>query len=269
MANTTEIIATINRNLEHNGLEITFSGVPSAKVRTGLKSNGFHWHNGRQIWYAKYNDKHVEFCKKMKWEIPEIEEEVSEVEEAPEANEVDEVTALQQRISELEAELASYKQTFAKVPKSEKTDTAILNRILKSKCHNNNNLRMAHKYDKGYGFTNGHYLLTDTENHGIQETPVPLNVKSLLDPIKDASWKLEIDLADLKKFAKEHGSKKTFAPYILEQKSVKVAFNPQYMIDCLTWCGTTDIWVNPQALKAPIYIVGEKRTALCLPINVK
>lgn len=263
---TKTIEATVIRNLEHDGLEITFSDVPSAKVRTALKSNGFRWHNGKHVWYAKYNDKHVEFIKKMKWELPEdpseeepeVEPEVTEA-----ANPVDLATALS-RIADLERELAEYKATFAKVPKDKKTENAILKRVLSEK-----NLDKAHKYADGFGFTNGHMLITDKESHGIEVAEKSLDIASLLKGIKDAKWELEVDIADLKKFIKEHKPSEK-APYILEQKNAKIAFNPRYMIDALTWCGTSKIWINSDlGKKSPIYILGDARQALVLPINVK
>lgn len=42
-----------NRNIEKNGLEISFEGIPDDSVRSELKENGFRWHRANKFWYAK------------------------------------------------------------------------------------------------------------------------------------------------------------------------------------------------------------------------
>lgn len=45
--------ASYTVNEEKDGLEISFTGKPSAEVREMLKASGFRWHNARRVWYAK------------------------------------------------------------------------------------------------------------------------------------------------------------------------------------------------------------------------
>ena len=42
-----------NRNLEHEGLQVSFSSKPSQEIISKLKSNGFRWSRRQGIWYAK------------------------------------------------------------------------------------------------------------------------------------------------------------------------------------------------------------------------
>ena len=63
-ANAT-INATMNMNEEKQGVEIAFTEKHDKSVLSNLKSAGFHWHNGRQIWYAKVSDGTVSLAKSI------------------------------------------------------------------------------------------------------------------------------------------------------------------------------------------------------------
>lgn len=54
-----ENIAIANINTEVNGIELSFDGKPPYEVLKDLKSNGFRWHNKKQIWYAKNTSDNV------------------------------------------------------------------------------------------------------------------------------------------------------------------------------------------------------------------
>lgn len=54
VSEATKVTKAINE--AHNGIELSFNGKPSNEVRQTLKDNGYHWHNGRQIWYAKQSE---------------------------------------------------------------------------------------------------------------------------------------------------------------------------------------------------------------------
>lgn len=48
--------AVWHKNLEHQGIQISFDGKPSEEIRKKLKSNGFRWSGRQKIWYARgYN----------------------------------------------------------------------------------------------------------------------------------------------------------------------------------------------------------------------
>lgn len=44
---------TITPNKEYQGLEISFSQVPSPEIRKQLKEHGFRWHSVKKVWFAK------------------------------------------------------------------------------------------------------------------------------------------------------------------------------------------------------------------------
>lgn len=47
------MLATYERNDEHNGIEIKFTEKPDAATLDTLKAEGFRWHKARRVWYAK------------------------------------------------------------------------------------------------------------------------------------------------------------------------------------------------------------------------
>lgn len=73
---------TVNYNEEQNGIELTFSNIPSVETREQLKANGFRW-SKRGFWYAKQNDTTLAFVKNFDQSaveaITEEKEEIKEV----------------------------------------------------------------------------------------------------------------------------------------------------------------------------------------------
>lgn len=63
-ANAT-INATLTMNEEKKGVEIAFAEKPETSVLSELKGAGFHWHNGKHIWYAKVSDGTVSLAKSI------------------------------------------------------------------------------------------------------------------------------------------------------------------------------------------------------------
>lgn len=45
--------AVWRRNLEHDGIEVSFPSRPSPEIIAGLKSHGFRWSGRSRVWYAK------------------------------------------------------------------------------------------------------------------------------------------------------------------------------------------------------------------------
>lgn len=52
-------------NKELHGIELTFTGIPSESIRTRMKEQGFRYHRGRKIWYAKETDERMAFAKSL------------------------------------------------------------------------------------------------------------------------------------------------------------------------------------------------------------
>ncbi|MFA6372728.1 MAG: DUF3560 domain-containing protein [Methanothrix sp.] len=42
-----------NKNLEHEGIQISFNGKPSEEIRSKMKKAGFRWSGIQKVWYAK------------------------------------------------------------------------------------------------------------------------------------------------------------------------------------------------------------------------
>lgn len=63
--------ATIILNQEHNGIEIAFGSRPSYETRAKLKENGFRWHNGKKLWYARRTAQRMKFAESLTGSKPE------------------------------------------------------------------------------------------------------------------------------------------------------------------------------------------------------
>jgi len=53
-------MATITRNEEKNGIEISFPEKPDSVILGWLKANGFRWSQRAKVWYKKYTDQDFE-----------------------------------------------------------------------------------------------------------------------------------------------------------------------------------------------------------------
>lgn len=53
----------ITENKALNGIEVTFERKPNAEILTTLKSNGFHWHRQKKVWYAKKTEERFNLLK--------------------------------------------------------------------------------------------------------------------------------------------------------------------------------------------------------------
>lgn len=53
------------KNLEKNGIEISFDSIPDEEVRSELKRNGFRWHRANKLWYAKETPERLKLAEKL------------------------------------------------------------------------------------------------------------------------------------------------------------------------------------------------------------
>ncbi|AJA41504.1 hypothetical protein AXJ14_gp185 [Geobacillus virus E3] len=79
--------ATYTINNELNGIEISFTSVPSEEVRNELKANGFRWSKYKKVWWAKQTPERLEFAKMLAGEIKQQTEEVTEQTETQQESE--------------------------------------------------------------------------------------------------------------------------------------------------------------------------------------
>lgn len=86
-----EVKATYTLNEELNGIEITFTGVPSEEVRNKLKTNGFRWSKYKKVWYAKQSEERLQFAKMLAGETKQTETVTEQSEEQQETTQAKEV----------------------------------------------------------------------------------------------------------------------------------------------------------------------------------
>lgn len=53
-------MATITKNEEKNGIEITFTEKPTSEVISWLKSNKYRWNPNGKVWYKKFTESDFE-----------------------------------------------------------------------------------------------------------------------------------------------------------------------------------------------------------------
>ena len=56
---------TFEKNLEKNGIEISFDSIPDEEVRSELKRNGFRWHRANKLWYAEETPERLKLAEKL------------------------------------------------------------------------------------------------------------------------------------------------------------------------------------------------------------
>ena len=66
--------ATYRLNEEREGVEIAFGEKPPEGVRDALKAQGFHYHRGLKIWYAKQTLDRIAFAKELSDGPPEAQQ---------------------------------------------------------------------------------------------------------------------------------------------------------------------------------------------------
>lgn len=58
-------MTTLTINKELNGIEVIFERKPSQEIIESLRTNGFHWHKVKKLWYAKNTEERLVFAKKI------------------------------------------------------------------------------------------------------------------------------------------------------------------------------------------------------------
>lgn len=56
---------TMTLNEEKQGVELAFAEKPEKATLKQLKELGYHWHNQRQIWFAKQTEERIEFAQSL------------------------------------------------------------------------------------------------------------------------------------------------------------------------------------------------------------
>ena len=176
--------------------------------------------------------------------------------------------------------LANCKEDAIKGASKTASDSAIVKRLLKSSKESRNNaLLKAHKFNYNgltfEGVTDGHYVIATADTIGVEFAED--NERMAFERFFDTSAldkEITIDIEELKVFSKIADKKE---PYMVKfeacGRTCYGGFNPQYLLDVLTYCKTDKIKVTAKNgyVMAPAYIEAEngERIGLVLPINIK
>jgi len=135
-------------------------------------------------------------------------------------------------------------------------DISIIKRIVKEKKINEK-FGKYNEFDyngKNYkGFLEGHYILASEKDFGYESNcEDKFKVENMFTNFdNDEDIRIKVDLVDLKTFIKIRTDKEK--PYVMEIDGFKIACNPKFLIDCLTFCETDTIYctnkVSPMFMK--------------------
>lgn len=178
--------------------------------------------------------------------------------------------------------LSNCKEDAIKGASKTASDSTIIKRLLKSSKDSggyNGALLKAHKFNYNgltfEGVTDSHYVIATADTIGVELAQD--NERMAFERFFDTSAldkEITIDIEELKVFSKIADKKE---PYIIKWSNgvhgCYGGFNPQYLLDVLTYCKTDKIKVTAKNgyVMAPAYIEAEngERIGLVLPINIK
>ena len=155
----------------------------------------------------------------------------------------------------------------------------IIKRIVKEGTCANGNKRFSqyHKFTyKGNeynAFLEGHMILAiQEETFGYDECKDPFKVDQMMptDEQKNKYIEIDIDMVDLKTFAKTNKAEKKNKPYIITLDGVRYGLNPQFLLDALNFNETTTIQVMKDKPFAPVFLQNDnaKTLGLILPVRL-
>ena len=118
-------------------------------------------------------------------------------------------------------------------------------------------------------FLNRHMILAiQEETFGYNECGNPLKIAQMMpsDEIKKQYVKIDIDMVELKTFAKTN----EFKPYIITLDGIKYGVNPKFLLDALTFNETTTIQVKKNNPNTPIFLQNNaaKTLGIVLPFKL-
>lgn len=103
-------------------------------------------------------------------------------------------------------------------------------------------------YDGKAAFCDGYRLVILNDSFGYEpDGNNTFNINAIINPCKQYNNEIHVDIADVKMFLKMQKikrSKQLPEPYIIETETIKISFNPQYLIDMIEIIGNDKIMVN-------------------------
>ena len=120
-------------------------------------------------------------------------------------------------------------------------------------------------------FTQGHTAVGSTINYGYDPCKISLDFDRIIKSECFEQHKIKVDINDLKAFLKLNKpvKDKQVTPYIIEDDFIKIAFNPRYLLDVLSFCNTDVISVSKPL--SPCFCCSDNmdKIGLCLPVRLK
>lgn len=156
-------------------------------------------------------------------------------------------------------------------------DLQIIKRVIKQTKGNQqlepfcNGYHTFYMRDKIYkGFLSNEYILASNNDFGYQKCNKDFPMERYFTIDKFRNTQIEIDMIDLKTFAKTHKKKKyeKVDPYIINVDNAKIGFNPTYLIDVLDFCETNIISVTNGVSGAYCCSEDMDKIAMVLPIRL-
>lgn len=156
--------------------------------------------------------------------------------------------------------------------KGNKKPVKIIEKMVK-KADNRPMFKKAHKWDGGYGFTDGYRIFFSDNSEGFEEAVEPhesFNLNQFVESTKNYIFStLDINIEELRyyiKVAKPTKRGEIYKPFLIAiDNNQYMGFNPLFLLDLIEYSGTNTIKYT--ANNAPIMSENEK--ALLLPVNVR
>ena len=122
-------------------------------------------------------------------------------------------------------------------------------------------------------FLNRYMILAiQEETFGYNECENPLKIAQMMptDEQKNKYIEIDIDMVDLKTFAKTNKTEKKNKPYIITLDGVRYGLNPNFLLDALTFNETTTIQVMKNNPNTPIFLQNNaaKTLGIVLPFKL-
>lgn len=155
----------------------------------------------------------------------------------------------------------------------------IIKRIVKEgECaRGNKKLTQYHKFtyqgNEYNAFLDRHMILAiQQETFGYNECEDPYKITQMLPTDEQKSKYIEIDInmVDLKTFAKTSKAEKKNKPYIITLNGIRYGVDPQFLLDALIFNETTTIQVMRNNPNVPIFLQNDdaKTLGLVLPFKL-
>ena len=156
----------------------------------------------------------------------------------------------------------------------------IIKRIVKNgeRAWDNKKFTQYHKFTyqgKEYNAFLDKYMILaiQEETFGYDKCEDPFKVSQMLpsEEHKNKYIEIDIDMVDLKAFAKTSKIGKVYKPYIITLDGIKYGINPKFLLDALNFNETTTIQLMRNNPNAPIILQNDdaKTLGLVLPMKLQ